>query len=265
MNDVVNNEETASEETVTVPKKKAKPNPFLTTLRDNQVEQFKAALMKTICSDPGQTFGTIIDALENDSDGDYIMLDTFKRLTIEELVIAAGSYLSPAALPPASAPVADDEDDDDLDDDDEFEDDGSLDDDEDDDGEADKKAKAKAKKKKAKAKKDKEKAKKKGKKAPPKKAPKKEKAKGKAKPSNDDLLDKDYQKSIVGLLKEQKARDEDSAISGEHIRNGNDDFEGIGGDADKLRANMDVLREKEKVDKAGKARGTKYFRLRKKK
>jgi hypothetical protein len=250
MNDVVNNsnEEAVSEEAP--PKKKAKPNPFLTTLRDNQVEQFKAALMKTICSDPGQTFGTIIDALENDSDGDYIMLDTFKRLTIEELVLAAGSYLSPAALPPASAPVADDDDDDDLDDDDEFEDDGSL-DDEGDDGEADKKAKAKAKKK--------------AKKAPPKKSPKKDKAKGKSKPSNDDLLDKDYQKAIVGLLKEQKARDEDSALSGEHIRKGNEDFEGIGGDADKLRANMDVLREKEKVDKAGKARGTKYFRLRKKK
>ena len=106
MNDVVNNsnEEAVSEEAP--PKKKAKPNPFLTTLRDNQVEQFKAALMKTICSDPGQTFGTIIDALENDSDGDYIMLDTFKRLTIEELALAAGSYLSPAALPPASAPVS---------------------------------------------------------------------------------------------------------------------------------------------------------------
>lgn len=262
MNDVVNNsnEEAVSEEAP--PKKKAKPNPFLTTLRDNQVEQFKAALMKTICSDPGQTFGTIIDALENDSDGDYIMLDTFKRLTIEELVLAAGSYLSPAALPPASAPVADDDDDDDLDDDDEFEDDGSLDDEE-----ADKKAKAKAKEKaKEKAKgKAKKKAKEKAKGKSKKKAKGKAKGKSKSKSSNDDLIDKDYQKAIVGLLKEQKARDEDSALSGEHIRKGNEDFEGIGGDADKLRANMDVLREKEKVDKAGKARGTKYFRLRKKK
>ena len=142
MNDVVSNnsnDEPVSEEAP--PKKKAKPNPFLTALRDNQVEQFKAALIKTVCSDPGQTFGTILDALENDPDGDYIMFDTFKRLTVEELVVAAGSYLSPAALPPALAPVADDEDDDDLDDDDEFEDDGSLDDDEDDEDDEDAKKK----------------------------------------------------------------------------------------------------------------------------
>ena len=190
------------------------------------------------------------------------MLDIFKALTVEELVVAASPYINHAALPPASAPVMDDEEDDDLDDDDEFEDDGSLDDDdEDEDGKV--KAKAKAKKDKAKKKKDKEKAKKK---SPPKKAPKKkDKAKGKAKASNDDLIDKDYQKQILTLLKEQKARDEESALSGEHIRKGTEDFEGIGGDADKLRANMDALRDKSKVDKTGKARGTKYFRLRKKK
>lgn len=101
MNDVVNNsnEEAVFEEAP--PKKKAKPNPFLTKLRDNQVEQFKAALMKTVCSDLGQTLGSIFESLENDPDGDYIMLETFKRLTIEELVIAASSHLSPAALPPA--------------------------------------------------------------------------------------------------------------------------------------------------------------------
>jgi len=228
--------------------KKEKPSPFLTALRDNQVAQAKAALMKTVTGDTDQTLGSIFDALENDSDGEYIMLEIFKSLTIAELIDAASS--GGGTFVPPSASASDDDEDDELDDDDEFDDDGSLEDDEDD----------KPRKKKGKAKKDKAKSKKKDKakkKAPPKKTEKKKSVKKSKKSSGGDLIDKPYQKAIMGCLKENRAYDDESGMSGEEIR---DD---IGGDADKLRANMAVLKDKEKVESYGKARGTKYIRIRK--
>ena len=73
----------------------APPNPFLSSLRDNQVAQAKEALMKTVCENPENTLGSIIEALENDTDGEYIMFEIFKGLTVEELVRAAAPSVVP--------------------------------------------------------------------------------------------------------------------------------------------------------------------------
>jgi len=253
MNDMINEEaaEAVTEEITSKPKAK-KPSQFMTALRENQVAQARDALMKTVCGNLEQTLGTIIEALEDDSEGEYLMLEIFKGLTVEELVSASIQRVSPpAALPPASAPAGEaeeeEEDEDDLEDDNEFEDDGSL--------ENDDEPAPKSKSKKSKGNK-----KSKAKKASSKTTKKKSKAKG----GGDSLVSKTYQKAILTLLKEQKARDPKSAISGENMRKGTEDFEGIGGESDELRANMESLREKGKIDKDGKARGMKYFRTKKK-
>lgn len=227
-----------------------KPNPFLSSLRNNQVAQAKEALMKTVCDNTDNTMGSILEALENDPDGEYIMLEIFKSLTVEELVQAAAPRVLPGwgtlEVGVRSIPIPRDDTDDDLDDDDEFEDDGSLDDD-DDDAPAPPKATAKRKSNKKKGPPKKKVKAAAGKKAPPKATTKKS--------SGDEVA---LQKAILKCLSENKAKNADSAMSGKDIRDivECNDVE--------FRAAMSVLREKERAGSTGQARGTKYFRIPKK-
>jgi len=237
-----NDEDSKPEAEAKEPKKtKKKANPFLTALRDNQVAQAKEALMTTVCQQPEQTLGSVLDALEEDSEGDYIMLEIFKGLTIEELVMSAAPFVLPHKTVVPASDDFDEEDDevddpDDLDDDDAFDDDGSNEEDE---------APAPKKKTKAKSKSKKKTSKKKaGKKAAPKKSAAKAGGGG----------DVDYQKAIMACLKANKARNADSGMSGPEIR------DQVGGSDVEFRNAIKALREREKVDSAGKARGTKYFR-----
>jgi hypothetical protein len=225
------------------PAKERKPklSPFLKALRDNQVAQAREALMQTVCERADDTIGSIFDALENDEAGDYIMLEVFKGMTVEELVRAAAPMiLGQPSVPPASASADDaedaDDEDDDLDDDNEFDDDGSL---EDDEPEPPKTSRKRTSKKKTKSTSRK--------KAPPKKSTKSSGGSGGG-------VSTEYQKKILTCLKEGKARNEESAISGSSIRTI------IGGTDVEFRANMSALFEKGKVVKFGKARGTKYAR-----
>jgi hypothetical protein len=219
--------------------RKAKVSPFLKALRDNQIAQAREALMQTVCERADNTIGSIFDALENDEAGDYIMLEIFKGMTIEELVRAAApSILGAPSVPPASAPS--DDEDDDLDDDNEFDDDGSL--------EGDEPEPAKPSRKRSSSKK-KTKSSTTRKKAPPKKTSNKSSS-----ASSGGGVSSEYQKKILACLKESKARNEESAMSGASIRTL------IGGTDVEFRANMSALFEKGRVVKFGKARGTKYAR-----
>lgn len=238
---MTNDEDSKTEAEAKEPKKtKKKANPFLTALRDNQVAQAKEALMTTVCQQPEQTLGSVLDALEEDSEGDYIMLEIFKSLTIEELVMSAAPFVLPDKTVVPASDDFDEEDDevddpDDLDDDDAFDDDGS---DEEDEAPATKtKTKSNSKKKTSK-----------------KKAGKKKAAPKKAAPKAGDGSEVDYQKAIMACLKANKARNADSGMSGPEIR------EQVGGSDVEFRNAIKALREREKVDSAGKARGTKYFR-----
>ncbi len=251
--------ETNSEETATAKKErpKVKPNPFLSSLRDNQVAQAKEALMKTVCENPENTMGAIFEALENDADGEYIMLEIFKSLTVEELVKAAaphvlkgwGKVKAEGVYIPYDGDENDLEDadeDDDLEDDDEFDDDGSLEDDD----EPEPSVSRKSNKKKTGKKKTKAKAPSSKKKSPP-------KAEAKSNPSG--VGDAAYQKLILKCMSEHKAKSAETAMSGKDIR------DEIGGSDIEFRAAMSALRERERADVTGQARGTKYFRLPKKK
>jgi len=226
-----------------------KPNPFLQNLRNNQVEQARSALVQTVVQRSGDTVGSIIEALENDSTGDYIMFEIFKGMTIDEIVEAVTSKgqasaarLAQASVDAVAAPAAsndydedEDEDEDDLEDDNEFDDDGSLEEDED-----PAKPPKSSKKKKPK------------KKAPAKKKSPKKKSGGSGK------LSKEYQKAILANLKEHKARDEDSARPAADIR------ADIGGTDVDFRVNSAKLIELGKLVKFGQARGTRYARARRK-
>jgi len=224
-----------------------KPNPFLQNLRNNQVEQARSALVQTVVQRSGDTVGSIIEALENDSTGDYIMFEIFKGMTIDEIVEAVTSKgqagaarLAQASVDAVAAPAAsndydEDEDEDDLEDDNEFDDDGSLEEDE-----HTSKPPKSSKKKNLK------------KKAPTKKKSPKKKSAGNGK------LSKDYQKAILANLKEHKARDKDSARPAADIR------EDIGGTDVDFRVNSAKLIELGKLVKFGKARGTRYARARRK-
>lgn len=263
-NDTSKDEGTSNKDKVV---KKTPPNPFLSSLRNNQVAQAKEALMKTVCDNTSNTMGSIFEALENDSDGEYIMLEIFKSLTIEELVRAAAPKVIPGwgkleiasvtrSIPDSNDEKDESDDDGDLDDDDEFDDDGDLDDDDDDEVEpaptkSRKSTKRKTTKKKAKAKS-----------STPKKAPQKPKTKPKAKPKakpSSGTEDIPYQKKILKCLSEHKARTPETAMSGPDIR------DIVGGDDVEFRAAMGSIREKGRADTTGKARGTKYFRVSKKK
>lgn len=253
-----------SEENNTKPEKKKKPNPFLEKLKDNQVAQARSALLATICENPSQTIGSILDALEEDADGDYIMLEIFKRMTLEDLVKAS----TPNASTPAASASDDEEDEEDeeeleeeeveeeeadeeeeedeLEDDDEFDDDDEDLEDEEEAHKPPKKGKGKGKKKKSKDKnKDKGKSKGKGK-----KKKSKNKSKDKDKGSSGGTVNG---KAVLSCLRAKKARDADSALSSKEIR------DEIGGNADELRPILNSLYEADKIDKCGEARGTKYF------
>lgn len=238
--------------------KDPKPNPFLDNLRDNQLEQARGALVKTLCENTEKTIGFILDALEEEPDGEYFMLEAFKGLTITDLVkaaapavlpdlIAAGSDAVPTptrkpSAPAASASEGDDEEEDDLVDDNEFDDE--------DDAEttpAPKKKKTKKGKKgkKGKAKKDK-KAKKDGEESSKKSKGKKKKKKLAS--GGDDPGEKD----ILRWLK-ANAKGKANAKTSAEMR---DD---IGGDAKAVKAHLDNLFAQKKVKKTGMARGTKYY------
>ena len=266
-----------SDEESTKDDKSKKPNPFLEKLKDNQVAQAREALLRTVCEDNKQTIGGILDALEEDDDGDYIMLEIFKRLTLEDLVNAVtggavDSMAAASATPAASAPVDEDDDDDDedeeevdddLDDDDEFDDDDDDLVDEDESAEPPPKKKSKKKPSKGKGKKDKKskgKGKGKGKKDKKSKGKSKDKGSGKKKKSKkssakgkDEGSKKPTKKSILSCLKRNKAVDEDSALTSQNIR------KDIGGTADDLRPLLKELYEEDSIDKCGEARGTSYF------
>lgn len=224
-----------------------KPNPFLQNLRNNQVEQARSALVQTVVQRSGDTVGSIIEALENDSTGDYIMFEIFKGMTIDEIVEAVTSMgqsgaarmaqesVAAVAAPAASNDSDEDEDEDDLEDDNEFDDDGSLEEDEHT-SKPPKSSKKKNLKKKASTKK---------------KSPKK-------KSGGNGKLSKDYQQSILANLKEHKARDKDSARPAADIR------ADIGGTDVDFRVNSARLIELGKLVKFGQARGTRYARARRK-
>jgi hypothetical protein len=238
------------------PAKKAPPNPFLSSLRDNQVAQAKEALMKTVCDNPENTLGSIIEALENDTDGEYIMFEIFKGLTVEELVRAAAPGVLPGwgkvEMASISLPyTSEDEDDEDLDDDDEFEDDGSLEDEDDSSDATPSPTKSRKSTKKKPASKKKVKSTTGKKKASP-----KAESKPKAESGTEDLA---YQKAILQCLSENKARTPETAMSGKDIR------EIAGGDDVEFRAAMGSIRDKGRAGSTGQARGTKYFRIAKKK
>lgn len=243
--------ETSTDETTSTKDRplRSKPSPFLSSLRDNQVAQAKEALMKTVCENPGNSLGSIFEALENDADGEYIMLEIFKGLTVEDLVHAAAPSVLPGwgsgRFEGHAVPLPDDGDDSDLEDDDEFEDDGTLEDDDD----APVPAKSNSKKKPT-PKKGTSKKKVKAsasKKAPPKTTPKTS--------GSDDVA---HQKAILKCLSENKAKDAESAMTGPAIR------EIVGGDDVEFRAAMGAIRGKGRAGVTGKARGTKYFRIPKK-
>lgn len=247
---------------------------FLDKLKQNQIAQARHALIHTLSEDTEQTIGSILEALEVDPDGDYIMLEMFKKLTINELVlsVAGGPKAEapdvPAPLDEVVAAEAsierehaelndDDEEDDELDDDDEFV------------GEGDETPPPKPKKKKSKkskeekAKKDKKKKKKSKKGDEPKEDKKPKKAKKskkddepkKTKPPKNKVTKKDVsKKDVFRYLKEVKAKDEDSAVSSESMR------KDLKCDADVLRPLLAELLEEDKIEKYGKARGTKYCR-----
>lgn len=237
--------------------KTAKEKAFLQTLRDHQIAQARGALVKTLCENSDQTIGAILDLLEEDEDGDYIMVDVFKRTTIYELVELASAILFPdqaASAKPGAFTSSDDDDADAFDDDGLFDDDGFLEEEDDDDEPAKPRKKKKKNKKKKnkdkKEKKDKKKGKKKKDKDGEKKAPKKKPSKSESAGGGGEAVS---EKAILGCLRSSKARNEESAISSKAIR------DQIGGDAALLRGLLDELFQAGKVDKCGKARGTKYF------
>ena len=247
--------ETSTDETTSTKDRplRSKPSPFLSSLRDNQVAQAKEALMKTVCENPGNSMGSIFEALENDADGEYIMLEIFKSLTVEELVQAAAPSVLPGwgseGFEVNAVPLPDDGDDGDFEDDDEFEDDGTLEDDDD----APVPAKSNSKKKPTPKKSN---SKKKVKASASKKAPPKTTPKTTPKTSGSD--DVAHQKAILKCLSENKAKDAESAMTGPAIR------EIVGGDDVEFRAAMGAIRGKGRAGVTGKARGTKYFRIPKK-
>jgi len=244
--------------TKTEAKRQKSSNPFLERLEENQRVQAKAALIKTICENPQQTIGAVYDALDADDSGDYIMLDLFKRMTIEELVIATAPHISETAayasrgVVAASSMVDDEEDDeelldDDLIDEDEDEDDDLIDeDDEDEDDEileddeveeeSDDKPEEPSTPKKKKSKKGKGK-----------KGKGKGKKKNKAASADGPTTIKAYKKAMLRAL--GKA---DEPMSAQNIK------EVIGGDKDLFTQAKDELIEEEEIESEGKARGTKY-------
>lgn len=201
-------------------KKKQKISPFLKSLREKQIAQARETLIQTVIERSSDTIGSIFDSLENDPDGEYIMLDFFKSMTIEDLVVAA----APKILGSEAYSEEDegDEDEDELEDTDEYSDDG------------------------AEVEEEEEKPKKKRKKAP-------------KKTGKSDADDSEYKSQIISCLRDGKAKDEDSAMSGADIR------AQVGGDSGEFRSAIADLIELGKVEKFGKARGTKYARVRRKK
>ena len=240
---VETDEEMKEENSETTDKQKA----FLKTLRDNQIAQAREALIQTLCENADQTIGSILDLLEQDSDGDFIMADVFKRVTIQELVEQAGPVLlrgvaAPAA-PTSGAVVEDDFD--------EFDDDGLFDDDEAEEAEEQAKKKKKKKKKKNKSKK----ADGDGDESAPKKKKKKKKNKSEKGTAGDSAATPGNvgEKDVLACLRRHKARDEESALSSQQMQ------AELGADAPTMRALLDALIQAEKAAKCGKARGTKYF------
>lgn len=211
--------------------KKKKPSPFLKALREKQISQARETLIQTVIERSDDTIGSIFDSLEEDPDGEYIMLDLFKSMTVSDLVLAAADQI---------LGTSDEEEEDELVDTGDYDDDGDEeeeDDNEDDEDEPEPSVKKKNINKK-------------------KKAPKKGGTKNKKTSAG---ASTEYQKKIIACLREGKAKDEDSAMSGADIR------AQIGGTDVEFRANMAVLFDLEKVTKFGKARGTKYARVRRKK
>lgn len=244
-------------------------NPFLERLEENQRAKAKAALLQTICENPQQTIGAIFDALDSDDTGDYIMLDLFKRMTIEELIIETANAISGKKTPASASntptfvdDIYDDEedeedddeyedDDDDevieVDDDDEYEDEDDEvieiddDDDEDDEEPAPKKKKSKKGKKGSKGKKGKKGSKgKKGKKG------KKEKTSSEGADGPKTLGA--YKKAILKQLRKAS-----EPMSAQNLK------EAIGGDDELFVPAKNELVDADEIASEGKARGTKYF------
>lgn len=237
---------------------------FLEKLKQNQIAQARSALINTLCDDPGQTIGSILEALETDDDGDYIMLEMFKKLSIDDLILSVAGGLkngapdvpapldevvaARASIEKEHAALSDDEEEDELNDDDEFDDDGSSDDEV---TEATPPPKSKKKKKSKKSKKDK----KEKKKAQERKAKKDDEPKEDKTPKGKVAKNKKVsKKDILRHLREVKAKSEDSAVSSSTMQ------KALNCDADVLRPLLAELLEDDKIEKYGKARGTKYCR-----
>lgn len=258
----MSDKEDTKEETETT---EAKRNPFLERLEENQRAKAKAALLQTICENPQQTIGAIFDALDADDTGDYIMLDLFKRMTIEELIIQTANAISGVQTPASASSMSTmdlynqlDDEDDDEDDDDEYEDDDDDDviedddeyEDEDDevieDDEDDDEPPAPKKKKGKKGN---------GKKGSKGKKGKKGKGKGKGKKDKTSNEVADGPKTLgaykKALLKQLRKADE--PMSAQKLK------EAIGGDDELFVPAKSELIDAEEIDSEGKARGTKYF------
>lgn len=264
----MSDKEDTKEETETT---EVKRNPFLERLEENQRAKAKIALVQTICENPQQTIGAILDALDADDTGDYIMLDLFKRMTIEELIVNTANQLSGKATPASASSWTDqddivftddeedddeeedDEDDEEIDlDDEEFEDDDDdlVDDDEEDDevedDDEEEEETPASKKKKSKKGKGKGKKGKKGSKG--KKSKKGTKSKKDNAPVDGPKKLGAYKKAILKALR--KAGEPTSAQKLKEM---------IGGDDDLFTPAKDELIDAEEIDSEGKARGTKYF------
>ena len=220
---------------------------FLEALRENQLAQARQAFEKTLKENSELPIGKIIESLEYEDGDGFFMLEMFKEMSLRELsdLISGHSFiLEDRPIQAESCNLIEKEEVDYF----EMQDDGSYPDDGSDESEADGYDVEEIEPPPPKAKSTK----KKNKKA---KKPKPSKALGDAE------LDKEFQTEIIATLKALGAKGEDSALSKKEI------LAELGPDADAeaFAVNMKHLREQGRCDSIGKARGTKYFRVPRKK
>lgn len=228
------------------------------------------AIIKTLSDNSNQTMGDIMDAIEVDDSEDGVIYEFFRSITVSQLVEMLSGELEMWEIedPVIQAPGEIDQDarvESDLDADDQelarideivgkTEEAASYDDEGDEGPKKEKRRKKKGNRNGKKKKSEKDRSKPAG--------PRKKKNTKKVAKSNGDEPEYDRQlaKQVIRVLRKQDSMDEDSALSGENIRKSLE-IETNTDEAAELKTVISALKEQEKIDSIGKARGTKYFLL----